>query len=76
MGNRGLWAWESKGEAVRLVNLESPELWKDEFPEDNDAESGTLAEKLKKHGYYYIYQKSTKNDIKIGFIKILTLFSC
>ena len=35
---QGLWAWESRGEAVRLVNLESV-CWKDELPEDKELES-------------------------------------
>ena len=49
MGNKGLWAWESKGEAVRLVSLESV-CWKDEFPEDKEAESPvTRAEKSKEN---------------------------
>ena len=52
MGNKGLWAWESKGEAVRLVSLESV-CWKDEFPEDKEAESPVTRAGKKYRKYVY-----------------------
>ena len=54
MGNKGLWAWESKGEAVRLVSLESV-CWKDEFPEDKEAESPVTRAGKKKRNMLTVY---------------------
>ena len=54
MGNKGLWAWESKGEAVRLVSLESV-CWKDEFPEDKEAESPVTRAERRKESMFTIY---------------------